>query len=295
MRREVFKASIQIANCMFLYLSKLAPLFVYPLGFALILLGAALILRRRVAWRTTCEILALLLLLIFSNRWVAHRLAQSLEGQYAAPDIWPEAAMVIVLGGATRAQESPRAMTEVNEAGDRLLFAARLYQMGVAEHLLVTGGNIEWLGSSVSEAGGMRELLMLMGVPEAAVLVEDQARNTYENATYSRGLLESRGFAHVAGAGEASEGAGDEVVPVVLVTSAMHMPRSVAIFEKQGFKVIPAPVDYVVTRGDPALSRRPGFGEWFLHLLPSVDNLEVSTRVIRERIGLLVYGLRGWL
>jgi uncharacterized SAM-binding protein YcdF (DUF218 family) len=263
---------------MFLYLSKLLPLLVYPLGFGLILLVLALLLRKRLAWRTTLEMLALLILLLFSNQWVSHRLAQSLEWRYLPPESWPQQAVVVVLGGSTRPHQYPRMQTEISEAGDRLLFGARLYQDGVATSLVVTGGSIEWLGSSISEAAGMRELLLLMGVPDEAIVLEDRAQNTYDNAVFTREILAPQG-----------------VDSIVLVTSAMHMPRSVGLFEKQGFVVLPAPVDYMVTHGDPGSVRRPDLGERLLHLLPSVEYLELSTRALREYIGLMVYGMRGWL
>jgi uncharacterized SAM-binding protein YcdF (DUF218 family) len=268
---------------MLLYLSKLAPLFVYPLGFALLLLGAALFLRRRYAWRTTLEVLALVVLLVFSNQWVAHGLARSLEYRYWPPEVWPERATVVVLGGGTRVHEYPRLLTEVNEAGDRVIFGAWLYRQGVAARLVVTGGAIEWLGSTHAEAEGMRELLMFMGVPDDAIILEDASQNTYDNAVFARTVLEGLTLDV------------PDPVEVVLVTSAMHMPRSVAIFERQGFTVLPAPVDYVSTLGDPARTSRPGLGERFLHLLPNVEYLEISSRVLREHLGMLVYGVLGRL
>ena len=64
---------------MFLFLSKLLPLFVYPVGMASLLLVAALFLSKRPRIQKLCIGLALALLLIFSNEWVAHRLVSSLE------------------------------------------------------------------------------------------------------------------------------------------------------------------------------------------------------------------------
>ncbi|MEX1020243.1 MAG: YdcF family protein [Litorilinea sp.] len=269
---------------MLLYLSKLAPLFVYPLGLALLLIGLALLLRRRLAWRTTCEVLALVILLLFSNQSFAYGLARTLEAQYQPPAGWPDATTVVVLGGGTRVREAPRPLTEVNEAGDRLIFGAWLYQQGHAARVVVSGGSIVWLGSTTSEASGMQELLMLMGVPAHNILLEDAAQNTYDNAVYTRALLES-----LATEADASP------LDIILVTSAMHMPRSVAIFENLGYTVLPAPVDFVTTHGDPNRTSRPDLGERFLHLLPSVEYLEISTRVLREYFGIVVYGLLGRL
>lgn len=302
---------------MLLYFSKLGPLLVFPLGLALLLLAAALILRRRLRLRTTCEVLAILVLFLFSNQWVAYRLAGTLENQYTPPDAWPDRATVVILGGGTRVREAPRPLTELNEAGDRLIFGLWLYREGIAERIIVTGGSIAWLGSTTSEASGMQQLLTLMGVDAARIYLEDQARNTYENAVYTRALLEElhapdAQTTHATGSAAATctpatgtpatgttatgtTATGATAAPIILVTSAMHMPRSVAIFEHQGFIVLPAPVDYVVTRGDPNRVAPPDLAERFLHLLPSVEYLEISTRVIREYIGLIVYRVLGRL
>src|SRR5690606_30182135 len=94
----------------------------------------------------------------------------------------------------------------------------------------------------VPETDAMTELLVALGVPEEAILPEDRSRNTYENALYVRELLAQA---------DSNE--------IVLVTSALHMPRSVAIFERQGFSVTPAPVDYFVTEGVPGLTTDSGW------------------------------------
>ena len=74
-----------------------------------------------------------------------------------------------MLGGGTRSSDPPRPMTEVNEAGDRLLYAAKLYADGAANVVLVTGGSIEWLQPEdiAPEANDM-SALMQPGLSPAA-------------------------------------------------------------------------------------------------------------------------------
>ena len=72
------------------------------------------------------------------------------------------------------------------------------------------------------------------------------------------------------------------------------MPRSVQLFEAQGFEVIPAPTDFVVTQ---SAEKDPGQSDWrahLLNLLPSAANLALTTQVLKEYIGIFVYDLRGW-
>ena len=124
----------------------------------------------------------------------------------------------------------------------------------------------------------MRELLDALGVPPEAIIDESRSRNTYENAVFVREIVEARG---------------DE--ELLLVTSAMHMPRSLAIFVKQGLSVSPAPVDFLATKGEEGRTHAPGFEGWLLKVVPSAERLELSTRALREYIGLVIYRLRGWL
>jgi len=84
-------------------------------------------------------------------------------------------------------------------------------------------------------------------------------------------------------------------VMIILVTSAMHMPRSKALFKNQGLNVIPAPVDFTITEHNWHTTFNPNLGEFFIQLLPSAGSLNLTTNVIREYIGLLIYSLRGWL
>lgn len=262
---------------MFLYLSKALPLLVYPLGLALILITVALVVRR---WRRFSSLLLIFaagLLLFFSNGSIAGQLARSLEWQYLPDDNVPSADAIVLLGGATRAGVYPRRMTEMNEAGDRIIEAARLYRLGKAPLIMASGGAIDWLGSSTPEADGMQELLEFVGVPSSAIVVDRLARNTYENAVNIRALADERG-----------------VNRILLVTSALHMPRSIAIFESQGFEVIPAPTDFEITVSDSG-GAMASISAILYQLLPDVQYLELSTRALKEYLGAFVYQLRDWM
>ena len=262
---------------MFLYLSKIVPLLLYPLGLACILALLAAALRRWDSWSTALAVASAMLLLVFGNGWVAGTLSKSLEWRHLPQDDPPAVDAIVLLGGGTRSVEYPRTMTEVNEAGDRLFQTVRLYRSGKAPHVIVTGGAIQWMGSVVPEAEGMRELLEFMGVPADAIISDAAAQNTYENALHVRAIADELG-----------------VERILLVTSALHMPRSVGIFERQGFDVIPAPTDFLATRSDED-SPGIGLGGAFYRLLPDVQYLEISTRVLKEYMGMAVYRARGWM
>ena len=263
---------------MFLFLSKLLPLFIYPVGLASLLLVTSLVFHKRRRIQTACVVLALALLIFFGNEWVSHRLVSSLEWQYLPAGELPAAEAIVLLGGGTRPQLPPRPISEMNEAGDRIGYAAKLYHEQKAPFIVISGGFIEFFGSTVPETDAMKELLVALGVPEEAIVLESRSRNTYENAVYVREIADEEQFNQI-----------------LLVTSGLHMPRSVAIFQRQGFEVIPAPVDFLATWEEEGRTAEVGVDGWLLKVFPNSERLEYSTRALREYIGMLVYRMRGWL
>ena len=262
----------------FLFLSKLLPLFVYPLGLSCILLLVALwFCFRRSRWTFVPVLLAFVVLMTAGNINVSNKLVTSLERQYLPQETMPQADAIVVLGGATRNDESPRILPDMSDRGDRLLYGVKLYKDGAAPYILLTGGRISWFGGNSSEAESMATIMEIMGVPREAMLLESRSLTTYENAVYSKEILERRNLDRV-----------------LLVTSAAHMPRSVAIFKKQGIDVIPAPADILVSdrniveNGVSAESR-------ILSFFPNPESLDRTTQIIKEYIGMFIYRLRGWL
>jgi uncharacterized SAM-binding protein YcdF (DUF218 family) len=262
---------------MFFFLSKFLPPFIYPLGLACLLVIAALLLTRRRRWQQACLLLALGLLWLGGNRWVSLELARSLEWRYLPPEEIPQADAIVLLGGGTLPAEYPRTLVEVGEAGDRVIYAAWLYNQGKAEHILSSGGLADWSSRQRTPAEDMQFLLEMMGVPPDAIWLQPDSLNTLEDALFSARILREQG-----------------AEKILLVTSATHMPRSVRLFEAQGFEVIPAPTDFVVTQ---SAEKEAGQSDWRAHLinlLPSAENLALTTKVLKEYIGIFVYDLRGW-
>ena len=124
---------------MILFLSKLLPLFVYPLGLACIILLITLFLKTGTKWKEISIAVAFALLWLGGNRWVSVSLRRSLEWQYVPPDLLPVVDVIVVLGGGTESAQFPRPIVELNSAGDRMLYAGWLYHQGVAPKLLLSG------------------------------------------------------------------------------------------------------------------------------------------------------------
>ncbi|MGB0385966.1 MAG: YdcF family protein [Ardenticatenaceae bacterium] len=240
------------------------------------LLLFALASRSQPRWQNRMIMLAFLLLWLGGNPWVTKRVVGSLEYQYLPQGELPNAQAIVILGGSTRPATYPRPIVELNEAGDRILYGAWLYKQGKAPHLLLTGGGISWLGGSTPEAERMKSVLTIMEVPEKAIWLESRSRNTEENALYTHEILSQKGINRI-----------------LLVTSAMHMPRSVLLFERQGFDVIPAPTDFM-TENAPPYQGSDFIARLLVDLLPDAHNLHTTTRALKEHLGMLFYKLQGY-
>lgn len=263
------------------FLSKLLPLFVYPLGLSSLLMGLGLLWLWRYPRRAMGAIaLALFILFFSSNPTVSSRLVSTLEWRYFPPNPMPTADAIVVLGGGTVPALAPRPWVEVAEQGDRILYGARLYSQKRAPKLILSGGRVSWRdggsqADSPSEADDMKEFAMAMNVPESAILLEGNSLNTRQNAVNVQQILIDQ-----------------SIDTVLLVTSAIHMPRAVAIFEKLGINVIPAPTDYLVST---ELGRENTWQGQLLSLIPDASAIDRFTQALKEYVGFAVYRLRGWV
>jgi len=261
-----------------LLLSKLLPPLFYPLSVVCWALIFAMVCFWRAPQQAAIALaIGFLILVLSGNDYVAAALMKSLEQQHLPPEPMPQAAAIVVLGGAVVPQTTPRPWVEVTEGGDRILYGARLQQQGYAPYLILSGGRIGWLGetSQRGEAADMAEIAQTCGVPASQILLDSTSLNTYENAVNVKKLLAAQ---NITG-------------KLLLVTSAYHMPRSVAIFRKLGLEVIPAPTDYRY----PSIARSLTWQNLFLSLIPTPYNIDITTIALREYQGLLIYRLRGWL
>ncbi len=257
-----------------LFLSKLLPELIYPLGLACVLIALSLLCAQRQRLQRALLGVSLGLLWLGGNPWVAQGLARSLEYRYLPPHPVPHAPVLILLGGGTYPASYPRPMVEVSGAGDRVLYAAWLYHQGVAPAILLSGGALDWSARPSTPTEEMATLLGMMGVPQEALWFEERSRNTYESAVNCARLLRQK---HISRA--------------LLVTSAWHMPRAVALFRKLGLEVVPLPVDFSATETQAGFDLR----RVILGLVPSADHLALTVKMIKEYLGMCIYRLRGWI
>lgn len=249
---------------------KLATWAASPLG--LLCLGAGLGCLIKLAWPfkpwgTALITLAFAQLVVFAMPVTASWLHDGLERRATALFNANKGApyeAIVVLGGMTRSTETPIDagwQPDLTQAVDRLAHAATLWSDGLAPVVIASGGT--WPSTPPKPPGAlwMRQLLLQLGLPQDAVVLETASTTTRENV---RGVAIIMQAKHWDGR-------------VALVTSASHMPRAYANAERAGLVVDAYPTDWQAH----AMMDRP------LPWLPNTDALDASQRALKEWIALL--------
>jgi uncharacterized SAM-binding protein YcdF (DUF218 family) len=203
-------------------------------------------------------------------------LLRPLEDRFPFPDIdnIPEPAGIIVLGGGLAigrsTQVSGNSITGpivLGPAGERATEGMALARRFPNARLVFSGGSADLMGGGIPEGDIARAFYSRLGLPDGRLTIERRSRNTIENAQFSKKLLEPKPNEYW-----------------ILVTSAAHMPRAVAVFRKATFSIVPYPVDYH-TNGDAS-----DFAYFSFSPIDNLSNIDIAAK---EWIGLMVYWQTG--
>ncbi len=255
---------------MFFVLSKLLIFFLKPL--ILIGLLAIYALYTKNPLRRRRALIALLsLFLLFTNRWIISECAHAWEvGRMRPADIQQPYEVGILLGGYLDfSADAPDGVLSM-QRGNRLVTALTLFKTGKIKRLLLSGGSGQLIGNEPIEADIAHDYLRQWGVPDSAILVENKSRNTYENARFSKILLDSL----LPGAS------------CLLITSAWHMRRAEGCFVKAGIQTQPFSTDYFSEKSN---------GNVLHWLEPDWQSLMKWEMLLKEWIGWAVYKEKGYL
>ena len=236
------------------------------LALAVVVLAVVLNRRRLALWVGTITLNLLIALAILP---LGDLLLQPIERSFPAQPALDQVDGIIVLGGGEDARASAFwGQMQLNEGGERYTAALELAERFPEARLLFTGGSgalRDLAGAETSEADMAGQFFRDQGVAPRRLLLEDQSRNTAENARLSLALAAPK-------PGETW----------LLVTSAFHMPRAMRSFETAGWTgLVPWPVDYRTS------AFKDGMG-WNL-----TRNLLVLNTAIREQVGQITYRISG--
>jgi uncharacterized SAM-binding protein YcdF (DUF218 family) len=253
----------------FFILSKLLYFFTTPttwiFGFMLLAFFTKNTKKQRRRYLT-----AIILFFFFSNGFIFDEFSRSWEKPATHPnDLEKEYDVAVVLGGYSFYMLGSDQLNFF-DASDRILQTARLKKAGIVKKLLLSGGTGKLTDREIREADHVKDYLVDIGFKERDILVERESNNTYENALYSKQIIDSL-FPNKS---------------IMLVTSSYHMRRSEACFKKLGMDVQPYVVDGV-----------SGPRKYYLdHLfVPNAEYLRHWNGLIHEIVGFVVYWVLGYV
>lgn len=183
-------------------------------------------------------------------------------------DQLPKCEYGIVLGGMISYNKD---FDQVNfsPAIDRLMNALLLYKKGIINKIFISGGSGYLTNPNDRESVWLKDYLIHIGIPDSIIEIEKESRNTHENAIFSAKYFKDK-----------------MNQKFILITSAMHIRRSLSCFSKAGFKVIPFSVENF------ALPRRYDFTTCFL---PQLDALRKWEMLLHEWLGYLSYKIAKYI
>lgn len=242
----------------FLFKKIISALILPPTSLILLAFIGLRLSRKHPKTGRTLATLSLATLLILSLPVTGNALLQSLETEppISAAQLKEVQAIVILGGGKNNAAPEFSAQDTVNRwTLQRLRYGAFLQEQ-TGKPILVTGGG---LFGERPEADAMAETLQ-RDFHAKTIWVEDQSKDTAENAAFSANILKKRGIQRIA-----------------LISQAWHLPRAIKLFEQQGFTVYSAPTGYTHEDNEPII-------RW----LPKASALDKSAIALKEYLGRLV-------
>ena len=174
---------------------------------------------------------------------------------------------VVVLGGGIRSYLADGlAVDDLQSSALRVIETARVYKLLENPFVIVSGGPTQQIEPLRAEAIPLRDAMITLGVPASRVLVEDRSMTTRDEAVLVKAILNER-----------------HIDRFVLVTSPVHMGRSLASFRSVGLTPIPS--------ASASWSEQPRRSWWE----PQGDLLGLSDEAVYEYLAWLYYWYRGWV
>ncbi len=246
---------------MFLLEKFISNLLISPALFIIIvLLGALLMDRFNYARFKKLFIIISVGFYLISIRPTKELLVRVIEPKKISSPAEIRSSEVYVLLGGGITQGTPVGSIPTDAAYSRIVEAATLYKK-YPKKIIVTGGRV-YDRESPSESSVYRSVLAALGVPEEDIILEEESRNTLENAILTKKILDKM-----------------EVSSITLITSATHMFRAKNAFTSTGLQVATSPTGYLTDNSSYKVQ----------DFIPSSRNLDHFLRALWEYVGIAVY------
>ena len=255
---------------MFFILSKTVAFLAMPLTVVIVLLMLSAFWKNP-RWKKRFFWSGLGLLFFFCNDFIANECMRAWEIDTKAFEEMRPHQLGIVLTGATIPLLEPADRVYFHRGADRVTHTVQLYKLGLIKKILVSGGTGSIKDVDEPEADKFKSAMIMMGIPQEDILIENQTRNTYESAVVVSKMLDSMQF---------------KSEDCLLITSAFHMRRSLACYRKANLDIEPFTTDFYA---------HPRFFYPDVLLVPSIDALMLWHKLFKEWLGMAAYKVAGYI
>ena len=255
---------------MFFIFSKILAFVSNPLALIFVCLIASFFvsnakLKKQLSWVTV------ILFFFFGNIFIIKKVRQIWDIPIVPITYLNTYQYGIVLGGGSRIILSDTNRISFNQSGDRLVQAAQLYRLGKIKKIIFTGGDGSMREVKHPEAHNVIKFFRVVGIPDSCIILEDQSRNTYENAIFTA---------------EAAKQLGLNIQNSLLITNAVHMRRSIACFHKAGIACEPFSIDDV---------NEYDTYSFLYYFIPDHEMFANWNTLLHETLGYIAYKFKGYI
>ena len=213
---------------MFFILSKTLRIFTLPLTQVFIFFLLSFFIRNP-KWKKRFFWTGFILLAFFSNDFISNEVMRAWEVDPIPFSEMQYFKVGIVLTGTTQSFLKPDDRVYFSRGADRVTHTLQLYKLGLIKKILVSGGSGRLLKEDEPEADKYRRVLLMAGVDDRDIMLENKTRNTHESAVAVKEMLDSMGV---------------NPKECLLITSAFHMRRSLACYRKVGLDLVTFSTDF---------------------------------------------------
>lgn len=255
---------------MFFFLSKTLGLLTQPIVIVGVLVAILLITKNQ-KWKKRLTVSAVVLFFLFSNHFISNEMLLLWE---LPPTPYSEMSKKykygVMLTGVTKSLTTgPRDRVYFGRAADRATHTLQLYKLGIIQNIVISGGVGKLIDVGHREAQDLKKFLIMCGVDSTRIILETTSASTAQSA-----------------AEIVRQFRGQDAQQFLLITSAVHMRRSLACFRKQGWQL-----DHF--SADPgAHPRRFEVQEL---ILPNIDAWMNWQMLLKECTGMVMYKLAGYI
>ena len=237
-----------------------------PSSLIIVMALGVLLIRRYPRLAKIFIVFGLSVLYLLSIRPISDALIKPLESSFPplkASSINSANVIVVLTGGVADLSWRSISPQPSRTSLSRLVYGVTLYKQVPGTNIIISGGSGDPEKQNISEADAMKDMAIALGVPAKDMLIERDSRNTIESVNALRRFV------------------GDK--SIILVTSAYHMKRAVAMFKKMGMNVVPAPTDYMSEQKKVSI----------YSLIPKANHLLTSSTAFYEYISFIWYRVNG--